>query len=503
MLEMPLMLAGLSVALIPIIIHLLHRQKTMPIDWGATMFLLSTKIIRRRRARIDNWLLMLLRMAILSLLVLMLAAPVLPKSRTTPITKNTPTDVVVVLDHSLSSGFLDGDQTVFQRGVAETEQIAASLLPTDTFSVVLAENQPRVMSVLPIRASDQQDIRNQIIKPLQEMDPGLTGSSIPEALARAKAIADSGDNFQKIIFIISNHHSNSWQAQNLALWNAALGGAKAPDNLAIFDLPIPYTQTASDIAVGQLDIEPQLPGVGRLVRIQAPVTNSGPLPVPTVPLTLTIDGAISDQQNVSSLAAGQTQTVIFNTTFSTPGSHWVKVTANINDALAADNWSIAAVDVWKSIPVLIIDSQLTRTGPLEASKFLDTALEPDPALAQTMGLAIPTVLSVNEAADASLDDYDAVIVNDPPALSADMLNNLYAYARSGRGVWFIFGPNTGGSFIDHDLPQAGFPLCHVHGIRSINGVNSAPALVIRDPNSPLISPLAALDRNAIVGVTIT
>ncbi|HMD54739.1 MAG TPA: CARDB domain-containing protein, partial [Phycisphaerae bacterium] len=350
---------------------------------------------------------------------------------------------------------------------------------------------------------DHDEIENKILKPLQEIDPGLTGSSIPAALARAREIVDSGDNYQKIIFIISNHRSVSWQAQNLDLWNAALGGTKAPDNLAIFDLPIPFTQTASDIAVGQLDVEPQLPGVGRLVRIQAPVTNSGPLPVPTVPLTLTVDGTVSDQQNLSSLAAGQTQSIVFNTTFTTPGSHWVKVTANINDALAADNWSMAAVNVWKNIPVLIIDSQLTRTGPLVSSQFLSDALEPDPRLIQTMGLAVPNVMSINEAADADLDPYDAVIVNDPADLPKDLLDHLYAFARSGRGVWFIFGQNTSEQFISRDLPQAGFPACKINGVRFITGVNNAPALVIRDPNSPLLTPLSALDRNVIVGVTIT
>jgi Aerotolerance regulator N-terminal/CARDB/von Willebrand factor type A domain len=503
MFEMPIMLAGLSAALIPIIIHLLHRQKTTPIEWGAMMFLASSKISRKSRSRIDNWLLMLIRIAILTLLALMLAAPVVPKSHLSPISQNNPSDVVVVLDHSISSGFLDGDQTIFQRGVTMIQQIAATLRPSDSLSVVLADNHPLALTALPVRASDQQAIQDTILKPLREMDSGLTGSSIPEALALARQIVESGDNYQKIIFIISNHRNVSWQAQNLDLWKQALGGAKAPDNLAIFDLPVPYTQTASDIAVGPLDVEPQLPGVGRLVRIQAPVSNSGPLAVPTVPLQLTVDGAISDQQNLSDLASGQTQNIVFNTTFSTAGSHWVKVTANINDALAADNWSLAAVDVWQSMPVLIIDSRLTRSGPLAASEFLSAALSPDPELSRTMGLAVPTVLSIDEAADASLDGYDAVIVNDPPALSMDMLNRLYAFTRSGRGVWFIFGGHTSAAFINHDLPQAGFPLCRTTGVRYITNNAAAPALVIRDPNSPLLTPLAALDRNEIVGVTLT
>src|SRR3954470_17228802 len=90
-----------AMALIPILVHLLHRQQVTPIAWGAMQFLLETPLKVRRKRRIDNWLLVLIRIAILLLVVLLLARPVIKDAR---LIGSTPIDVAIVLDHSLSMG---------------------------------------------------------------------------------------------------------------------------------------------------------------------------------------------------------------------------------------------------------------------------------------------------------------------------------------------------------------------------------------------------------------
>src|SRR4030095_4527174 len=70
-------MAGLAVvaASIPIIIHLLHRQRTQPILWGAMQFLLESPLQQRRRQKVDHWLLMLLRILLMIIIVALLAWP--------------------------------------------------------------------------------------------------------------------------------------------------------------------------------------------------------------------------------------------------------------------------------------------------------------------------------------------------------------------------------------------------------------------------------------------
>ena len=68
---------------IPIIIHLLHRQKTTPLMWGAMMFLKESPLQMKRRKDIDYWLLMLLRMAALALVAWLLPGRYLITASTT------------------------------------------------------------------------------------------------------------------------------------------------------------------------------------------------------------------------------------------------------------------------------------------------------------------------------------------------------------------------------------------------------------------------------------
>src|SRR6185437_9103228 len=96
---MSFILWGGLLAGIPILVHLLHRQKTTPIAWGAMQFLVETPLKLRRRQRVDHWLLMLLRILMVLALVVLLARPMVVGSA---YSSSTPMDVAIVLDHSLS-----------------------------------------------------------------------------------------------------------------------------------------------------------------------------------------------------------------------------------------------------------------------------------------------------------------------------------------------------------------------------------------------------------------
>src|SRR5687767_15565384 len=107
------LLAGLLAMSIPVIIHLLHRQRTTPLQWGAMQFLLESPLQLKRRKKVDHWLLMLLRMLVIALLVLALARPLLIEGKYNPLSKSLATDIGVVVDRSLSTGRRSGDGTVY------------------------------------------------------------------------------------------------------------------------------------------------------------------------------------------------------------------------------------------------------------------------------------------------------------------------------------------------------------------------------------------------------
>src|SRR6187549_4010539 len=67
--------AGLLLASIPIIIHILNRRRFKTINWAAMTFLLQALRKNRRRLRFEQWLLLAVRCCVLLFLGLALSRP--------------------------------------------------------------------------------------------------------------------------------------------------------------------------------------------------------------------------------------------------------------------------------------------------------------------------------------------------------------------------------------------------------------------------------------------
>ena len=185
---MPLLLLGLSGMSIPIIIHLLHRQRTQPVMWGAMQFLRTSQLQMKRKKRVDHWLLMAIRILALAVLALMLARPRVMQSAFIPKgLADSPVDVAVVVDHSLSTGRSSDGQTVFDRSLAIADKILDQLKSSDTFSVILAEHTPRPLNLQPIKKADSGGI-NQLRQRLTQEKQGMTDCSIPAAISAARRV---------------------------------------------------------------------------------------------------------------------------------------------------------------------------------------------------------------------------------------------------------------------------------------------------------------------------
>ncbi len=501
MIEMPILLLGLLAAGVPIVIHLLHRHRTTPIQWGAMMFLEESSIQQRRRRTIEEWLLLLLRIALLALLAFLLARPVLGAGHLNPFSSHATSDIAVVMDHSISSGLRGNGQTDFQKQTQVLRRVMAMLRPADTLSVILAEHRPVSLSKLPVLASDRAALRRKFLRPLGHQPPGLTGSSIPAAISVALRMVNRGSNFQKVILVLSNQRAISWQVDHPSLWRQFMRrGPSGPGKILVYDVPVRVTPTLSNLSVGSIHIQPALVGVGRPVRISVSISNSGPLPLSHVPIHFLVNGKMITERIIADLAAGKSQTMAFRYRFNNAGSHWVKVQADVHDALSADNHAIASVHVRRHLPVLIIDSQAVDTGRFRASRFLQAAMQPFSSAMARKALIQPRVVSISTAQSLQLAHYAVVVVNDPVAIPQRLLENLGDYARAGHGVWFILGRNATPSFVNQALPAAGFS---VAGLGPLVHASTGPMLVIKRPGNSIVHILAALNRNMIVGVTLS
>src|SRR3954451_8301912 len=71
------MLAGLALASVPVIIHLLNRRRFQLVEWAPMKYLRLTLQTNRRRMRLEQLLLLAVRVLVVAMLFVALARPAL------------------------------------------------------------------------------------------------------------------------------------------------------------------------------------------------------------------------------------------------------------------------------------------------------------------------------------------------------------------------------------------------------------------------------------------
>src|SRR6266705_2201369 len=104
----PAFFLGLAAVAIPILVHLIQREKKRVVEFPSLMFVQRIPYQSVRRRRIRHWFLLLMRAAAIVLLVAAFARPFLPKAAeaAAAITGGS-RELVVLLDQSASMGYGD------------------------------------------------------------------------------------------------------------------------------------------------------------------------------------------------------------------------------------------------------------------------------------------------------------------------------------------------------------------------------------------------------------
>ena len=129
----PLFFVALAGLAIPVLIHLIQREKKQILRFPSLMFVQRVPYKSVQRRRIHNWLLLLVRLTALALIVFAFARPFFQRQQT--ITPGVGArEVVVLLDQSYSIGY--GDR--WERARSAAYDAINGLGPTDRGTVVHA-----------------------------------------------------------------------------------------------------------------------------------------------------------------------------------------------------------------------------------------------------------------------------------------------------------------------------------------------------------------------------
>ncbi|RMG02259.1 MAG: VWA domain-containing protein, partial [Planctomycetota bacterium] len=121
--------------IIPVILHMINRQKAKELPFPTLRFLKISVQKTRRRRQIHDVLLMLLRMAVLILIAIGLAKPTVTKLRS--LLGGTNTAVAIIVDNSASMAWEDQGGVRFQLAVSAAEQILDELADGDQVALWL------------------------------------------------------------------------------------------------------------------------------------------------------------------------------------------------------------------------------------------------------------------------------------------------------------------------------------------------------------------------------
>src|SRR5687767_15117619 len=104
------MLGWLAAAAVPVLIHLWNKRKYREVTWAAMEYLLAAIQKNSRRLRIEQWLLLAIRTAIILLVVLAVAGPYLEQAAA-PFIAGRPTHKLMVIDASYSMAYRSTDKS--------------------------------------------------------------------------------------------------------------------------------------------------------------------------------------------------------------------------------------------------------------------------------------------------------------------------------------------------------------------------------------------------------
>ena len=128
----PLFLFGLFAALLPVAIHLIRKEKPPKLMFGTIRFLKKTSKKLVLFQQIQQWLLLLLRAALIVLLVFAFARPLINQTIARLLDAD-PAAVVLLLDNSMSMRY--GDR--FETARREAVDIVNDLRPGDEVALVV------------------------------------------------------------------------------------------------------------------------------------------------------------------------------------------------------------------------------------------------------------------------------------------------------------------------------------------------------------------------------
>jgi hypothetical protein len=426
----PFFLIAAGAALIPVLLHLMHRQKAAQVHFSTLRFLRLSVQRTRRRKRLDELALLAVRAAALLLLAVGLAKPALTSLRLLG-GRGAATAVAIILDNSASMAVLDQGQPRFDMARHGAEQVLDLLRDGDSVALFLTGGPP-----LPEQGK-LWHTHETIRQVLAQCSLSYERADLAGKLQQARALLAEADATRREIYILTDNQALSWEGlKEDGFENRPTSEAGIPVVVLDFN-----REPAPNVALRNLRLSRAAPVAGVPVQVSVEVTNTSGVPQQKH-LELHVDGTREAVSPALTLAPGATLQQEFRFTVDRPGIHQGEVRLAEEDASPLDNRLFFALTANQQIPVAIVKPMRQEIAYAEDTYYLERALAFSGGELGDRGAVRATILTAEELASELLASQAVIFCVNLPALAPQTAERLRAYVRAGGHVVWICGRNT-------------------------------------------------------------
>jgi hypothetical protein len=418
----PLLLGGLILAGIPVLLHLIMRQKPKHLVFPAFRFLLQRHRSNQRRLQLRHLLLLALRLLLIIGVCLALARPKLFSERLS-LSSDRPVAAVLLFDTSYSMEYTSGGQTRLDRAKQQAQELLNQLPPESRVAVLdTAEPGGEWLPSLSLARDRISDRR------LRSANGPLT-TRLPEAYRLFTALdqeaQDGTEPLPRFLYLFSDRTQESWDAARSKDLQALRDRLQTPLHAIFVDVGV---DKPADVALVSLELPHQAVASGDRVQLDVTVRAIG-MECETEAICR-VAGEKTAEHKPIKLSAGQSQKLSFERRGLTPGLHQAEITLATKDALPFDNALFATFEVRRGRRVLILVDD-----PFDAA-YWQAALE------STKGFQCE-VRRVSEVNNFSPQDligrYQAICLLNVAKPSHDLWEKLSTYRTNGGGLAIMPG----------------------------------------------------------------
>jgi|GEM_PF-6344022 hypothetical protein len=439
---------GLAVC-IPLLLHLLRRQQTTVVPWAAHRFLhaVSTKV--RRRTRLRNFILLLIRCLALLLLALLFAQP----SKNHKDGYATSGKVLVFVDQSGSMAYRDGQRSRYDLAGLAAEE-AVNQMPEETRLALFLYSDKASMLV-----NDMPPDAQLLARELRKYEPIQQESDITAALSTGLSALKERD-FSGDLLILTDAQASAWT--RVSEIQKLLAEAKA-NEVSVRVINVVDADTSANLAVTKIQPLSDRQFVDAVVPVKIEVLNGGDDNSKRVRVQLELSSGVSVAEGwLDPIKPGESAELVLEFTPKTEGYH--VLTALIpTDGLSLDDSRSIGIEVRSPIRLGIVESFLSGPERERHGFFVSAAATPYGRVNERGTPIKSRFLQVNQMPSNLADHYDVLVLAGLSNIPTASQPALREFVRDGGGLWVLpsGNPSQALELLNQPIFKAWFP-----GIRS-------------------------------------